>query len=167
MVRWCHLVAKTGGLEDSLAVKPETRRRLWRPLEKYVSNPLMRTFLLVGLAPRAFALLETTGRRTGKRRLTPVGNGLDGEVFWIVAEHGRRCAYVANLGADPSCRVKVGRHWRTGIATLDDDDDGLKRRHTIDQANGLVGRLDGIIFRSTATTTTTVRINLDGTTPFP
>jgi hypothetical protein len=40
-------------------------------------------------------------RRTGRRRLSPVGNGLDGDVFWLIAGRGRRCSYVANLTARP------------------------------------------------------------------
>jgi deazaflavin-dependent oxidoreductase (nitroreductase family) len=44
--------------------------------------------LRAGAAPRAFALLETTGRRTGLARHTPVGNGVDGDTFWLVAAHG-------------------------------------------------------------------------------
>jgi hypothetical protein len=50
-------------------------------LEKSVFKPLFRAALRLGIAPRAFALLETTGRRSGQRRLTPVGDGYDGEVF--------------------------------------------------------------------------------------
>ncbi|HXR68901.1 MAG TPA: nitroreductase/quinone reductase family protein, partial [Dermatophilaceae bacterium] len=84
-----------------------TGSRVQRWLEKYLFNPPNRLLLRVGLAPKAFALLETTGRRTGEPRLTPVGNGLDGSVFWIVAEHGNRCDYVKNLIADPKVRVKV------------------------------------------------------------
>ena len=83
--------------------------RIERALERYVVNPVMRAMLLAGVAPRAFALLETTGRRSGKRRRTPVGNGLEGGVFWLVSEHGERCAYVQNLIADPRVRVRVGR----------------------------------------------------------
>jgi hypothetical protein len=45
------------------------------------SNRLIRLALRAGVAPRAFALLETTGRRTGLARHTPVGNGLDGDTF--------------------------------------------------------------------------------------
>ena len=63
------------------------------PLER-ASNRLIRAALRAGLAPRAFALLETTGRRTGLARHTPVGNGLDGDTFWLVAAHGTQADYV-------------------------------------------------------------------------
>ena len=39
------------------------------------SNRLTRWALRAGLAPQAFALLETTGRQTGLARHTPVGSG--------------------------------------------------------------------------------------------
>ena len=42
-----------------------------------INNRLTRFGLRIGMAPRAFALLETTGRRSGQPRHTPVGNGLD------------------------------------------------------------------------------------------
>jgi hypothetical protein len=82
------------------------RVRIQRALEKYVVNPAMRAMLLAGVAPRAFALLETTGR-TGKRRRTPVGNGLEGDVFWLVSEHGERCAYVQDLSGNNSVHVST------------------------------------------------------------
>jgi deazaflavin-dependent oxidoreductase (nitroreductase family) len=128
--------------------------------ERHLANPSLRALLRLGVAPRAFALLETTGRHTGKRRLTPVGNGLNDDVFWLVAAHGRRSSYVANLTANPQCRVKVGRRWRTGTATLIEDDDGLARRARLDTANGIIGRLDGLAFRATASDPTTIRIDL-------
>lgn len=134
---------------------------LQRRLEKYVINPVMRLFLRAGIAPRAFALLETTGRRSGRRRLTPVGNGLEGSTFWLVTEHGTRCDYVKNLIAHPSVRVKVGRTWRSGTAALVPEDDGISRRSRIDRANGVVGRVDGLIFRASASHPVSVRIDLD------
>ena len=48
------------------------------------------------LAPAAFALLETTGRRTRRARHTVVGNGIDGDTFWVVAAHGMQSDYVRN-----------------------------------------------------------------------
>jgi F420H(2)-dependent quinone reductase len=65
------------------------------------SNRLTRWALRAGRAPAAFALLETTGRRTGQARQTPVGNGLDGDTFWLVASHGTQADYVRNLLAQP------------------------------------------------------------------
>ena len=70
---------------------------------------------------RSTALLETTGRKSGRPRITPVTNGLSGDEFWMVTEHGGRAAYVRNIEADPRVRVKVGRHWRRGTAHLVDD----------------------------------------------
>jgi F420H(2)-dependent quinone reductase len=63
------------------------------------SNRLIRSALSAGFAPRAFALLETTGRRTGLARHTPVGSGLAGDTFWLPAAHGTQADYVRNLQA--------------------------------------------------------------------
>jgi len=134
---------------------------LQRALEKYLINPLVRLGLRLGIAPRAFALLETTGRRSGLPRRTPVGNGLDGNVFWIVSEHGLRCDYVKNLVAHPWVKIKLRRSWHAGTATLVTDDDALARRRRIDERNGLVGRLDGVVFRASASQPVTIRVDLE------
>jgi len=60
-------------------------------------NPVMVRLLEAGLVPRGWALLETTGRSSGVPRRVPVGDGLRGERFWIVAEHGRHADYVRNM----------------------------------------------------------------------
>lgn len=133
--------------------------------EKHLAKPRLRALLRLGLAPRAFALLETTGRRTGRRRLTPVGNGLDGDVFWLIAGRGHRCSYVANLTASPRCRVKAGRRWHSGTATFLEDGNPLGRRARLDQASGLIGRLDGLAFRATATRPVAIRIDLYSSQP--
>jgi hypothetical protein len=46
-----------------------------------LSNHTIRFLLRRGVAPPVWALLETTGRRTGRPRQTPVGNGLVDGVF--------------------------------------------------------------------------------------
>jgi deazaflavin-dependent oxidoreductase (nitroreductase family) len=129
--------------------------------EKYVLNPTARLGLRLGLAPRHFALLETKGRRTGRRRQTPVGGAVLEEAFWVVAEHGSGCAYVKNLMADPSVRVKIRRRWHAGRATVRPEDDAVARHRRIIEANGWVGRADGVFFRAAATTPLSVRIDLD------
>jgi deazaflavin-dependent oxidoreductase (nitroreductase family) len=122
----------------------------------------MRPLLRLGLFPHAYALVETTGRRTGKVRVTPVGCARDGDTVWFVAEHGVRADFVRNLVARPEVRVRLGRRWRHGVATTLPDDDALARRRAIDRSNRLLGRVDGVIFRRNATDPLTVRIDLDG-----
>lgn len=142
-------------------MKARRQRKAPPRLEKYVLNPPLRMALHLGIAPGNFALLATIGRRTGILRLAPVGNGLDGDTFWLVAEHGRRCGYVQNLIARPRVRVKADGVWRTGEAHLVPDDDGFARRRRIDSANGMSGRFDGWVFAKKATTPLTIRIDLD------
>jgi RNA polymerase sigma-70 factor, ECF subfamily len=153
---------------DARANMPLTTRhtaRVARLVERYVLNPQMRLGLALGLAPRAFALLETVGRRSGKPRRTPVGNGLLGSTFWVVSEHGRGAGYVRNIEANPRVRVKIGRSWRAGTAHILEDDDAFARLETVASALGRMRRLDAAIFRSFVrwldTQPVTVRIDLD------
>src|SRR5918912_4003232 len=99
---------------------------LKRQASKFLSvrllNPVMVRALDAGLVPRGWALLETTGRRSGQPRRVPVGDGLRGETFWIVTEHGRHADYVRNIESDPRVRVKVGGRWRAGTAHITDED---------------------------------------------
>ena len=71
--------------------------RVVRVLQRSVFNRPVRLLLRLGVVPPGMALLETTGRRTGKPRQTPVGDGRIGDVFWIVVEHGHRAAYVRRV----------------------------------------------------------------------
>jgi len=103
------------------------RKRRWsRFASVKVLNPLMRRALETGLVP-GWALLETTGRRSGQPRRVPVGDGLRGAQFWIVAEHGRHANYVRNIEQNPRVRVKVRRRWLEGTAHLLPDDDPRAR----------------------------------------
>ncbi len=141
----------------------ETKRRLTTQLGVRVVNPLVKAAVEAGVAPPTVALLETTGRRSGDPRRTPVGNGLDGDVFWIVAEHGRRSAYVGNIEADPRVRVRVGHRWRTGVAQLLPDDDPRRRQRLMGR------RLNAAAVRAMGTELLTVRIDLapEPVTPVP
>src|SRR3954468_24170769 len=99
----------------------ERQRRVARFVTNRLVNPLVRRAQSLGVSGGT-ALLETTGRKTGKPRQTPVGNGLRGNEFWIVTEHGRHAAYVKNIEANPRVRVRVGRTWFAGTATVLPDD---------------------------------------------
>ena len=131
------------------------RASVVRPLQRRVVNPLVRR--VAGTRPvRSVALLETIGRRSGEARRTPVGNGLDGDTFWIVAEFVRRAGYVRNIEANPRVRVRVGGEWRAGTAHVMPDDDPRERQRRMPR-----NRLNAMTVRAVGTELTTVRIDLD------
>jgi deazaflavin-dependent oxidoreductase (nitroreductase family) len=119
------------------------------------NNRLIRHALRAGVAPRAFALLETTGRRSGLPRQTPVGNGLVGDTFWLVAADGTQADYVRNLQAQPRVRVKVGGVWCAGTALVLPGDDPAARSRV------LPFQWDAAIGRMMASAPLTIRIDLD------
>jgi deazaflavin-dependent oxidoreductase (nitroreductase family) len=137
-----------------------SKYRVVTTLER-ASNRFIRLLLRRGLAPRAFALLETTGRRSGRPRHTPVGNGSAGsagsagDVFWLIAAHGFQSDYVRNLAASPRVRVKVGRRWRGGTAVILPNDDVAAR------SRAHAHRWDAALGRLIASTPLTIRIDLD------
>src|SRR5205807_6617106 len=96
------------------------KHRFVHLLQKYFLNPPIKFLFAIGIVPPGYALLETIGRKTGKLRRTPVGDGRVAGRFWIVAEHGRQAGYVRNLMANPRVRVKVREglraRWHTGTA---------------------------------------------------
>ena len=133
----------------------DCKRRFVTALQVHVLNPPVRALAARGLAP-SLALLETTGRRSGEPRRTPVTNGLERgtDTFWLVAEHGRKASYVRNIEADPHVRVRIGRRWRTGVAHVLDEDDPLARQRALP-------RLHSATVRALGGDLVTVRIALD------
>src|SRR5437763_11370659 len=106
-------IGRDSNLHARMARK-DTKRRFSKAVTVKFLNRVLRPLLERGLFPRTHALLETTGRKSGQPRRVPVGNGLRGDQFWIVTEHGNSADYVKNVRNDPHVRVKVGRTWRTG-----------------------------------------------------
>ncbi|HLZ51744.1 MAG TPA: nitroreductase/quinone reductase family protein [Candidatus Acidoferrum sp.] len=106
-------------------------------LQKYVLNPPIKLLFVLSLFPPGYALLETIGRKTGKPRRTPVGNGRVGRQFWLVAEHGMKASYVRNIAKNPRVRVKLREgfraRWHTGTASLLLDDDPRERQRWLAQ----------------------------------
>src|SRR5438094_3073820 len=85
----------------------QMKHRIVHLLQKYSLNPPIKFLLAIGIAPPGYALLETIGRKTGKARRTPVGDGRVGNQFWIVAEHGVKAGYVHNITTHPHIRLKL------------------------------------------------------------
>jgi len=112
----------------------------------------------IGLGRHSTALLETTGRKSGEPRVTPVTNGLDGDVFWIVTEHGHRANYVRNIEADPTVRVNVGGGWRSGVAKIVDENPERRLEQIV--ALNPRARANARIVRKTGTEHLVIRIDL-------
>ena len=81
------------------------KRKTWPDrFHRYLANPIMRR--VAGRLPGQ-ALLETTGRRSGQPRRTPVGGRIEGDSFWMVSNHGRAAGYVKNIEANPRVRLQI------------------------------------------------------------
>jgi deazaflavin-dependent oxidoreductase (nitroreductase family) len=141
---------------------PAAQRVLGR-LQQSLINPVVRLAWDLRLAIPGDALLETTGRRTGLRRRTPVCDGLEGETFWLVAQRGRDADWVRNIEANPRVRVKVSEahaRWRSGTAHIVDDDDPRERQRILSQAS-LARRLCVSTSKALNTNPLTIRVDLD------
>ena len=126
-----------------------------------------------GFAPPTYALLETTGKRTGRARQVPVANGLQGDTFWLIAGLGEHAQYVRNIQVNPRVRVKarparlrdgLRMRWRSGTAIPMPEDDANERHRQI--GKGRPGyQLDGILLRTLSSLgpgrMLTIRIDLD------
>jgi deazaflavin-dependent oxidoreductase (nitroreductase family) len=133
-------------------------------LQQSVINPVVRLAWDLGLPIPGDALLETTGRRTGLRRRTPVCDGLEGRTFWLVAQRGRDADWVRNIEANPRVRVKVSEahsRWRSGTAHIVDADDPRERQRILGQAS-LARRLCISTWKAVTTNPLTIRVDLDG-----
>ena len=140
------------------------KHRIVHFLQKYLLNPPIKLVFAIGLVPPGYALLETTGRKTGKARRIPVGNGLVGGQFWIVAEHGQKAGYVRNIAVSPRVRLKLRdglrARWYTGTANLLSEDDPRERQRWL--ANQLPSSAsNAAAVRFFGTQLLTVRIDLD------
>ena len=131
------------------------KRRVSTFLSAKLLNPLVRAAANAGLPLPGIVILETTGRRSGQPRRIPVGKALEGDTLWVVAEHGRRAAYVRNIEAQPRVRVRIGRDWRTGTARVVPDDDPRERQRRIPN------RLNSAVVRLAGSDLLTVRVDLD------
>jgi len=124
----------------------DLRDRITTAFQKNVANPVMR------LMPFQ-TLLETTGRKSGEPRRTPLDGSLDGNQFWFVSEFGDKSQYVKNIQADPQVRIRLKGTWRTGTAHLVPDDDPHARLQSLPRFNSFGVRTFG-------TNLLTIRVDL-------
>jgi deazaflavin-dependent oxidoreductase (nitroreductase family) len=120
---------------------------------------IARTAFQIGLGRRSTALIETIGRNSGLPRVTPVTNGLDGNIFWVVTEHGGKANYVRNIAAEPRVRINAGSGWRPGTAHFVDDDPDERLQQIVVLNRRARGNVR--IVRKTGTEHLVIRIDLE------
>lgn len=136
-----------------------------------VLNPMMTALITHGFGPPTYAVVETTGRKSGRERPVPVASGLDGDTFWLISGRGEKASYVYNIRANPNVRViarpvrlrdGLRTRSRTGTAHLMPDDDAHTRHRRLGRGRPLY-RLDGLILRRLAAggDMLTIRVDLD------
>jgi len=134
-------------------------RRTVQRIGRRTVNPVTVTLLRLGLpAPpyssRSALVMETVGRRSGRRRVTPMGYVRDGDAsLLVVAEHGRRADWVRNALAQGTVRVWLGRQEHRGRITVLDDVDPDEVLHRI-------GPIHRAVVRGLAREPRAVRIDL-------
>jgi deazaflavin-dependent oxidoreductase (nitroreductase family) len=123
------------------------RDRFTAFFQQKVANPVMRRNPLQ-------TLLETTGRKSGQPRRTPLGGRRIGNEFWFVSEFGDQSQYVKNIQANPRVRVRLRGRWHSGVAHLVHDDDPRRRLESLPSFNSFGVRTFG-------TNLLTIRVDLD------
>ena len=124
----------------------ELKFRAVTTFQRRVANPVSRR--LPGQV-----LLETTGRKSGLPRRTPVGGRRIEDSFWLVSEYGDKSHYVRNIQADPQVRVRIKGTWYTGTAHLLPEDDPRARLRKLPRYNSTAVQAFG-------TNLLTVRVDL-------
>ncbi len=131
------------------------KRRVSTAIGLYAINPFVKAAARLGLPLPGIAILETTGRKSGLARRTPIGKALEGDTLWVVAEHGARASYVRNIRANPRVRVRLGRRWRGATAYPMPEDDARERQRR------MPNKANSAIVRAMGSELLTVRIELD------
>ena len=100
-----------------------------------IANAVTKLALLVGIPRPPYnrgnaLLVETIGRRSGKRHRIPVGYLDDGARIIVVVEDGTRAHWVCNaLENDSRLRIHLRGAWRAArLRILDADPDGYLSR---------------------------------------
>ena len=131
------------------------KRRVSRFMTNKLVNPLVRRLIEAGVFPRSHALLETIGHKSGVPRRVPIGNGLRGDTFWIVTEHGNAAYYVKNIRQEPRVRVKIGRRWHTGTAHVLPEENARQRLRELNRP------VNDAMLRLVGTEMLVIRVDLD------
>jgi deazaflavin-dependent oxidoreductase (nitroreductase family) len=126
----------------------EIKYRTVTSFQRRIANPLLSRL-------PSQTLLETTGRKSGLPRRTPIGGRRVGQEFWFVSEYGEKAQYVRNIQAQPQVRVRIRGRWHVGTAHPISGEDPRTRLKTLPRFNSAAVRALG-------TNLLTFRVDLTG-----
>ncbi|MBW3575267.1 MAG: nitroreductase family deazaflavin-dependent oxidoreductase [Actinobacteria bacterium] len=81
--------------------------------------------------PRGYAVLTTTGRKTGKRRRKCVRAIRDGDKVYLVSLPGRYSAWFRNIQAEPQVKLRIRGGTFDGAARVIVDSDEYEAARTM------------------------------------
>ena len=91
----------------------------WRKMRNI--QKIHRILYAVGFGPligRLILLLTTIGRKSGRKRVTPLQYEKVGEDYYVGAARGLNADWVRNLQVEPYVEVRVGAKYFQGIAEV-------------------------------------------------
>ncbi|MFX1235138.1 MAG: nitroreductase family deazaflavin-dependent oxidoreductase [Promethearchaeota archaeon] len=109
-------------------IKAKTLKR-WRRLNKYLVLPLYRCYLLPFFGfGRIFLILTTKGRKTGKKRRTPLEYHRIDNIIMVISGRGEDAGWMKNIRLNPdSVSVRHGFHrFKPKIDYVIDEDKKLQ-----------------------------------------
>jgi deazaflavin-dependent oxidoreductase (nitroreductase family) len=99
-----------------LTDKNRRKRRMVKAFWRVVNPPAR---AVAGVVP-FWMLLETHGRRSGRRRRIPLASGPRlGRTVWIIASHGEHAGFVQNILANPAVKLRRKGRWHRGRAYVE------------------------------------------------
>ncbi len=91
----------------------------WRTMRNI--QKIHRVLYAIGLGPligRIILLLTTTGRRSGRPRVTPLQYEKIGDDYYVGAARGLKADWLRNIQSDPCVEVRVGAKYFQGFAEV-------------------------------------------------
>lgn len=106
---------------DQLSPARALEQRAFKVANTYLMVPLLRGGggrLLGSPLMGYFALLRTTGRKSGQARNTPLNYAIDGGAVALLAGFGERAHWLKNLQHDPRVEVRLPDRTLAGVAEV-------------------------------------------------
>ena len=91
----------------------------WRKMRNI--QKIHRILYAIGFGPligRLILLLTTTGRKSGRKRVTPMQYEQVGDDYYVGSARGLKADWVCNLRSDPCVEVRVGAKYFQGTAEV-------------------------------------------------